>query len=417
MHRRLAGAAALDERFARELAHPLADFTLSGGHRRRAALLWWGWRACGGARRGERPDAVLDLAAAVELIQSCALVHDDVMDGSRTRRGRPALHIAQAAPPPTPSDGRPEHARPEPGRPGHGPAERPAPHVEERGRAAAAEARRRTPEPDRPGSEPDTPGSHPTAGAGPGSAAGREGAAPYGWSVAVLAGDLALAWADDTVAEAGLTVEARRRVEAVWRDLRTEMVAGQYLELRAQAAGDRSAGQALRTARLKSALYSVARPLDLGAAVAGAGEEVRRGLRLAGGCAGLAFQLRDDLLGVFGDPAETGKPSGDDIREGKPTYLAALARARAAAADDHGALRVLDSAMGDRALDPAALAAVREVITATGARAAVESRIALLAERCAHRLRELPLDAWPRARMLDVLLTATGLPPGSAPGR
>jgi geranylgeranyl diphosphate synthase type I len=400
LDRRLAGAAALDDGFARELAGPLADFALTGGHRRRAALLWWSWRACEGAHRGEDPRAVLELAAAVELIQACALVHDDVMDGSRTRRGRPAFHMAQPGPSASAHPGPPTGAPlPGPGTHDPSPPHGRVPDGADAGEGATAE---HPPQVHGGRAQPEDGVLRP------------EGAAPYGWSTAVLAGDLALAWADD-VAAAGLTSEARRRVMDVWREMRTEMVAGQYLELRAQAAGDHSTGQALRTARLKSALYSVVRPLDLGAAAAGAGEAVRRGLRTAGGCAGLAFQLRDDLLGVFGDPVQTGKPSGDDIREGKPTYLAALARSRAAAAGDRTALRVIDTALGDRSLDAAGLAAVREAFTATGARAAVESRIALLAERCAERLHALPLDPWARARMLDVLLTATGLATAARP--
>jgi geranylgeranyl diphosphate synthase type I len=413
LDRRVAEAAALDQVVADDLARRLADFALSGGSRRRAALVWWGWRACGGgaaadgrdegARErpvegpeagpeapevgteapemgaatpnpgaatpeagpaapearaddsgpadGARPGprAVLRVAAALELIQCCALIHDDVMDGSPTRRGRPAVHVALA------------------------------------GRLGG-----------RPPSGPD-------------------GAAAFGRSAAVLAGDLALAWADDLLAETALPEPVRGEVQAVWRAMRTEMVAGQYLDLLGQAAGPGGRGPggpdgALRTAVLKSGLYSVERPLSLGAALAGAAPRVRRALGAAGRSAGLAFQLRDDLLGVFGDPRVTGKPSGDDIRTGKATHLVAVARERARRAGDRESLGVLDEALGDGGLSPAGLERVREVLVATGARAAVEAHIGRLAAACTAALEAAPLEPAARARLLSVLRAAAGHP-------
>ncbi|MEC3998065.1 polyprenyl synthetase family protein [Actinacidiphila sp. DG2A-62] len=398
LDRRVAEASALDKVVADDLARGLADFALSGGSRRRAALVWWGWRACGGGAAAdgrdegarerpvegpEAPDpgaatpemgaagaeapearaddsgpadgarpgprAVLRVAAALELIQCCALIHDDVMDGSPTRRGRPAVHVALA------------------------------------GRLGG-----------RPPSGPD-------------------GAAAFGRSAAVLAGDLALAWADDLLAETALPEPVRGEVQAVWRAMRTEMVAGQYLDLLGQAAGPggRDPGEpdgALRTAVLKSGLYSVERPLSLGAALAGAAPRVRRALGAAGRSAGLAFQLRDDLLGVFGDPRVTGKPSGDDIRTGKATHLVAVARERARRAGDRESLGVLDEALGDGGLSPAGLERVREVLVATGARAAVEAHIGRLAAACTAALEAAPLEPAARARLLSVLRAAAGHP-------
>ncbi|MFF2536193.1 polyprenyl synthetase family protein [Streptomyces cyaneofuscatus] len=344
---RVAQASEIDASFAGELAGRVADFTLDGGKRMRPRLLWWGMRACGAADAGSTA-AALRLGVALELIQTCALIHDDVMDRSRLRRGKPAVHIGLAA---------------------------------------------------RAGLSPDS-----------------ERGSAFGTSAAVLAGDLALAWADDTVAETALPAPVRRRIGAIWRSLRTEMVAGQYLDLHGQATGGSSAARAIRTACLKSALYSVERPLAIGAALADADEHTTAALRSAGRCAGIAFQLRDDLLGVFGDPARTGKPSGDDIREGKPTYLLAVARERAEAAGDQGALAVLGHAVGNADVTERDLADVRGVFEATGARAHVEQKAERLRDHAARRLGEaVDLDAHGGRQLLGLLRTVSGDPSGFGP--
>ncbi|MEI7031220.1 polyprenyl synthetase family protein [Streptomyces pratensis] len=344
---RIAEATELDRTFCGDLAQRVADFTLHGGKRVRPRLVWWGMRACGAADAAS-VDAALRLGVALELIQTCALIHDDVMDRSPLRRGKPAVHVGLAA---------------------------------------------------RAGLSPDS----------------RRGAS-FGASAAVLAGDLALAWADDIVADLAPAPATHRRVRAIWRAMRTEMVAGQYLDLHGQATGDVSAARAVRTACLKSALYSVERPLAIGAALAGADERTTAALRAAGRSAGIAFQLRDDLLGVFGDPARTGKPSGDDIREGKPTYLLAVARSRAAAAGDKKALGVLDQALGDGELTAHGLAAVRDVFETTGARAQTERRADRLVEHAEARLADAVDVHTPGGRRLLGLLRSLSAPPAcSAP--
>ncbi len=325
---RVTEASEIDASFAGDLAGRVADFTLDGGKRMRPRLLWWGMRACGAADAGSTA-AALRLGVALELIQTCALIHDDVMDRSRLRRGKPAVHIGLA------------------------------------GQA---------------GLSPDS-----------------ERGSAFGTSAAVLAGDLALVWADDTVAETALPAPVRHRIRSIWRSMRTEMVAGQYLDLHGQATGGSSAARAIRTACLKSALYSVERPLAIGAALADADERTTAALRSAGRCAGIAFQLRDDLLGVFGDPARTGKPSGDDIREGKPTYLLAVARERAEAAGDEGALAVLGHAVGNADVTEGDLADVRGVFEETGARAHVERKAERLRDHAVRRLGR----AWMSTRTVD----------------
>nr|WP_245880780.1 polyprenyl synthetase family protein [Streptomyces zhaozhouensis] len=305
---RLRTAGALDGLFAADLAARVDHFTRTGGKRTRAQLLWWSLRACGGG--SENIVSGLRLGAAIELLQTCALVHDDVMDGSRLRRGGRALHADVEAQ-----------------------------------YAACAPAHQVT---------------------------------RFSAAAGILAGDLALVWADDLVAETALPEPSARAVRRVWSDMRTQMVAGQYLDVHGQVTAVHSPARALRAACLKSALYSVERPLTLGAVLAGADNATRRALYAAGRCVGVAFQLRDDLTDVFGEAGTPGEDCGGDVREGKTTYLLALARARAEAAGDGEALAVLDASLGDAALTGPGLDEVRHVVERTGARGAVEKKIGRL---------------------------------------
>jgi geranylgeranyl diphosphate synthase type I len=296
---RLRHCRAVDPVFARELATRLIALVGRGGKRLRTAFAHCGWRAAGGS--GDTT-AVLRTGAALELLQACALVHDDVMDGSVQRRGAPV-----------------ELARGHWAASMHGSAER------------------------------------------------------FGTSAAVLAGDLALAWADDLLTETALDTPSGRSLHEEWRAMRTEMVAGQYRDLHAEAARSTGVDEALAVATLKSALYTAARPLALGASLAGADEHVLDALRAAGRCAGLAFQLRDDLLGAFGDPARTGKPADDDLRSRKLTYLLAVALQLADAADDHLAAAALAPDAVPQSEHP--VRRVRAALERTGARNLVEAKI------------------------------------------
>ena len=199
----------------------------------------------------------------------------------------------------------------------------------------------------------------------------------FGEAAAVLVGDMAMVLADRTLGP--VSTETR----AVWDALRTELNMGQFLDVVGSAHRSATADQARRIIEHKTARYTVVRPLQLGAAVAG-----RAGLAepLAhhGRPVGMAFQLRDDVLGAFGDPAHTGKPVGDDLREGKPTLLMAMARAGATPAQ----LRVLDSAGSD--MDDETVAAVQQVIVDTGALAGLESEIAALLDEALDALAALP---------------------------
>ncbi|MGW0119884.1 polyprenyl synthetase family protein [Streptomyces sp. NPDC003327] len=339
LRQRLAEARAVEGTFAADIAGRVAAFAAGGG-RRRSQLLWWSMRAAGGGA-GEAGTA-LRVAAAVELIQTCALIHDDVMDGSPLRRGGPSVHVALDR----------QYGTDGPGRPPFG---------------------------------------------------------GFGASAAVLAGDLALAWADDAFAEALLTTPYSPGLGAQWRAMRTEMVAGQYLDLQTQATGSRSAGRAMRTAVLKTAQYSAVHPLLLGARLAGAGERTLRGLRQAGLCAGIAFQLRNDLQGVFGDPRSTGKPAGEDLRAGKATYLMAVARSLCVRGGDAEGLRLLDSVVGSPAATERELRRVIDLLESRGARAHVAARAERLCARALRTLRRTELAPGPAEHVARILLDAGGV--------
>ncbi|MEU0900531.1 polyprenyl synthetase family protein [Streptomyces massasporeus] len=303
---RLRQARDTDAVFARDMADRLAAYVRRGGKRLRTAFVWCGWRAAGGSGDAS---GVLRTGAALELLQACALIHDDVMDGSPLRRGAPAMHVDFA-------------------------------HGHRAGRTGGS-------------------------------------AESFGTSAAVLAGDLALAWADDLLTETALASPHGPRLFEEWRAMRTEMVAGQYRDLRAQASGSSGTEEALTIAVLKSARYTVARPLALGASLAGADARTLGALRAAGRCAGLAFQLRDDLLGAFGDPALTGKPADEDLRARKLTPLLAVAVRLAETTGDRDAAALL--APDADARPGHTVERMRAALERTGARAEVEARIADLA--------------------------------------
>ena len=289
---------------------------LSGGKRLRPAFCWWGWRGAGGADCEE----ALRAAAALEFLQACALIHDDVMDGSDTRRGLPSAH-----------------------------------------RRFAALHR---------GSE--WLGS-PEA---------------FGVGAAILLGDLCLSWADELLLDSGLPSDALRRAKVVYDGMRTELMAGQYLDLLEQARGGGSVDRAMLVVRYKSAKYTIERPLHLGAALAGATPEIFAAYTGYGLPLGEAFQLRDDVLGIFGDPHETGKPAGDDLREGKRTVLIATAMARATPAQAAQLRRHL----GDPGLDAAGVESLREVIADTGALSHAETLIAQLTDSSLASLDSVSLE-------------------------
>ena len=319
------------------LVAALEDFVLNGGKRLRPAFAYWGWRAV--ASGHPDPDVLL-LFSALELLHACALVHDDVIDDSSTRRGKPTAHVRFAAL-----------------------------HRERRWRGS----------PDR-----------------------------FGTSAAILLGDLALAWADDIVFQvSGLSLppDAQRRIHRVWGEIRTEVLGGQYLDIVAEASAAESIASAMNVDTFKTACYTVARPLQLGVAVAADRPDVQAVFKEFGTDLGVAFQLRDDVLGVFGDPAVTGKPSGDDLRSGKRTVLLAEA-VELADKSDPLAANLLRSSIGARLTDEQ-VGELRGVIESVGALAAAEQRIADLTERALAALAAAPINAAAKAGLSELARMAT----------
>jgi geranylgeranyl diphosphate synthase type I len=189
----------------------------------------------------------------------------------------------------------------------------------------------------------------------------------FGEGVAILIGDLAHVYADQ------LLPRTSAAVQQVWDELRIELNIGQYLDLVGTARADTDHASARRIARYKSGKYTIERPLHIGAALAGRLPELQEVLSAYGDPLGEAFQLRDDLLGAFGDETSTGKPVGDDLCEGKPTPLLAVATAKA----DDAQAAVL-ARVGDPTLGADAIAAIQQVLTDTGAVDAIEASIAVL---------------------------------------
>ena len=319
---------------------PVADEVralAAGGKRLRPAFAYWGWRGVAEDAPGPAEDdaAVLRAVAALEFVHASALVHDDVMDGAVTRRGRPATHVGFAS----------RH----------------------------------------------------------GDDALDGDADAFGLGAAILVGDLALVWSDELLRRSGISAAALTRARAVWDTMRTEVTAGQYLDLLRAAGGLPGPDGALTVARYKSAGYTVQRPLQLGAALAGAAPHIAEAYSAVGLPLGEAFQLRDDVLGVFGDPEVTGKSADDDLREGKRTLLIALAEERA----DEAGLRLLAECLGNPDCGPTEFDALRELIENTGARARVEERIADQTARARQAIAAAPLADDARAALAALAVAAT----------
>jgi geranylgeranyl diphosphate synthase type I len=225
----------------------------------------------------------------------------------------------------------------------------------------------------------------------------------FGAGAAILLGDLCMSWSDELLRSSGLDVASVMRARPEFDLMRTEVIAGQYLDLHAQASGDASLLRVSTVARYKSAKYTVERPLLIGAAIADAAAPVRAAYSGYGLPVGEAFQLRDDVLGVFGDPARTGKPAGDDLREGKQTYLTAAAFE---AADEATAAR-LRRGLGDARLDDAGVAQLRGIIVDTGALERTERRIADLTDAGLAALAVVELADGAGEMLAELALAAT----------
>ena len=307
-----------------DLAEPLLamrGLVLAGGKRLRPAFCHWAFVGAGGD-----PDdpLVVDAGAALELLHTFALIHDDVMDGSERRRGLDTVHLAFEL----------RHAL-----------------GEWRGE------RRR-----------------------------------FGEGVAILVGDLAFVYADVLLAD------APRAAHQVFTELRLEVNVGQYLDLLATVRGEARLEQVRRICQYKSGKYTVERPLQLGAALAGRLDELARPLSAYGDPLGEAFQLRDDLLGAFGDSLLTGKPVGADLREGKPTALYAFATEGA----DAAARKLLADRFGAPDLSDGEVVELQAVYEETGARRQVEQAIDRLVDTSLAALERVPLVPEARAQLAEL---------------
>ena len=302
--------------------HELSQLVLLGGKHLRSAFCFLGFIGAGGDPIDNR---VIDAGAALELMHAFALFHDDVMDGSATRRGVPTTHTKSAQ----------QHQ---------------ANHW-------AGESRR------------------------------------FGEGVAILVGDLAFVYADQ------LLIDAPPQVWKIWNELRIELNIGQYLDLLGTAQSERQRSKAERISRYKSGKYTIERPLHLGAVLANPDQpaEIIDALSAYGLPLGDAFQMRDDVLGAFGETAITGKPVGDDLREGKPTPLMAIAIARA----NERQLKVLQL-VGTTHLDDAQVADVQQVMIETGALAELESHIHTLTETALVAVRVAPITQDARDSLVEL---------------
>jgi geranylgeranyl diphosphate synthase type I len=281
----------------------LEEFILDGGKRFRPLFAYAGHKAAG----KDVGAAEIKAFASLEFLQACALIHDDLMDASDTRRGKPAMHR------------RFENLH------------------QEQALAGLSEQ--------------------------------------FGAAAAILLGDLALVQSDHMLHTSGISSDQLLDALAVHDEMRIELMAGQYLDVREAGETSHNVERSLRIARFKSGKYSIERPLHLGATIALRDPAIRTPLtwRLSeyGLPLGEAFQLRDDLLGIFGDPAVTGKPAGDDLREGKRTVLMAMAMDRTT---DAGR-KELSTHLGNPDLSLDVIEKLREIINESGAVDSVEGLI------------------------------------------
>lgn len=272
------------------VAAALSDYILDGGKRFRPIFAYLGYLGAGGILGR----SAIKACTALELVHVCALIHDDLMDGSDSRRNQPSIHR----------------------------------RFENQHRTAKHSGSSKR----------------------------------FGAAAAILLGDLALSWSDQLLHSSADEIDLTQAL-SVFHMMREELMAGQYLDVLEGALGKSDTSRSFKIAEFKSGKYSIERPLQFGAALAGKLAEFRNVYSRFGIPLGVAFQLRDDLLGVFGDEKITGKPSGDDIREGKRTVLVAIAQDRLAPAEQ----AELESLLGNPALTQSEISRAQHLITASGA--------------------------------------------------
>lgn len=324
-----------------------AQDLLSGGKRLRAQFCYWAWAGYALQRMSEQDlegqtRGIIGIAAALEMFHGAALVHDDLLDQSDTRRGLPAVHR------------RFEKL-----------------HSEQ-------------------------------------SFAGDP--ARFGVAGSVLVGDLMLAWSSELfglAAAAAVDSDREKRCRDEFSQMRFEVMAGQYLDiLEENAAPLRSAQEMLlranRVMLYKTAKYSLEAPLLIGAAFGGASQDELHALSSFGIPLGMAFQLRDDLLGVFGDPAVTGKPAGDDLREGKRTVLIGLTLELL----QPSVAKIFSELLGQADLADDQLEFLQQAIVDSGARDRAESMIDEYARQSLSSLESIEMDTLAKSQLAALAAAA-----------
>jgi geranylgeranyl diphosphate synthase type I len=309
---------------------------LTGGKRFRALFTYWAWAAArdvGSVNYDDETEArsaaaLIDLCAALEMFHAAALVHDDLMDNSDSRRGKPAVHK----------------------------------RFEELHLSNGWSGSKQR----------------------------------FGSAGAILTGDIMLGWSSELF-DSGVRRAPNSTVAWACRDefakMRIEVMAGQYLDMVEENAGatreqSEAVARANRVMLYKTAKYSIEAPLLIGAAFTGASPSTLRGLSAFAIPLGLAFQLRDDVLGVVGEPEVTGKPAGDDLREGKRTVLIALTRESLGST----AVKLFDELLGGGELTPEQIRMLQATIKGTGALEKVEQLIRELGDESLAALSQLELE-------------------------
>ena len=319
---------------------------LTGGKRFRALFAYWAWASVlpdtndsETQRDRERASiAMIDICASLEMFHAAALVHDDVMDSSDTRRGFPSVHKQFE-------------------------------NLHESEMWVGSKDR-------------------------------------FGQAVAIIAGDMMLGWSSDLFERGLKTLGDPERAEAARSEfsrMRFEVMAGQYLDVLEENSGpvrkqELAVSRANRVMLYKTAKYSIEAPMLIGAAVAGAEPAIRRGLTAFAIPLGMAFQLRDDVLGVFGDSTKTGKPAGDDLREGKRTILVALSRESLGSST----LKIFDELLSNRALTQEQITLLQQTIKGCGALERVEYMIDEYGRESLRNLEALSIESYAKAQ-LDLL--------------
>lgn len=327
---KVADLALIDE-FIAPAANTLSGYILEGGKRFRPVFAYLGYLGAGG--QAGRP--IAKAVAALELVHVCALIHDDLMDGSDTRRNQPSIHRSFEKV-----------------------------HKEENMKGDGAR---------------------------------------FGAAAAILLGDLALAWSDALIYEAGSEGALLNTALPLFYEMRQELMAGQYLDVLEGVRSESNRVRSSKIAKLKSGKYSIERPLQFGAALAGSDLKLLEDFSKFGLPLGEAFQLRDDVLGVFGEPAITGKPSGDDIKEGKRTLLIALTLERCNKSDQE----IIEAALGDRTLTEAQLLQVQDVISRCGALDQCERMITELFDNAVSALNNSDCNGNIKKLLIEMALAAT----------